>query len=126
MLIKTYRHFLSLAPESRKFNGDLFLAADKAVIDSYLSPQRGQQGHVLAVDAKFDAQNENPDEAREHPGYEGRLRLLGRLLWDDLNPQMLMQAHYPADLWPLAKNQPGQVYQHPLLLSADGAFISKA
>jgi hypothetical protein len=85
------------------------------VIDSYLGSESGQQqGHVLAVDVSYDPSEADPDRAEESPGYEGWLRLLGSLLWDDLGPQLLMQSYHLAELWPMARSDPEKIYRNPL------------
>lgn len=44
------------------------------------------------------------------PGYNNQIRVLGRLLFDDLYPQLTGLVQRPKDLWPLAMLHPYQVY----------------
>jgi hypothetical protein len=44
------------------------------------------------------------------PGYKNQLRVLGRLVFDDLYPQLAGLVQRPRDLWPLAMLHPKQVY----------------
>ena len=111
-----FRHFNSL----RKFNlvpsqtqSEVILAADKAVIDSYLNPTPGQGGFILAIDTDFDPNDVDSHRPDESPGYKGTLRILSSLLWDDVSALILMQSQHLEDLWPLAMNHPRQVYEGP-------------
>ncbi|KAL6857558.1 hypothetical protein ACO1O0_004998 [Amphichorda felina] len=111
-------HFNSL----RQFNlvppqahSNVILTADKAVIDSYLNPTPGQGGFILAIDTDFDSNDVDSSRSDESPGYNGTLRILGSLLWDDVSALMLMQTQYLEELWPLAMNHPRQVYEGPAI-----------
>lgn len=66
------------------------------------------------MDTDFDADEADPARMSESPGYAGWLRVPGSLLWDDLGALLLMQTQSLMDLWPLAKDDPEQVYRHPL------------
>ena len=90
---------------------DTFLVADKATIDSYLSAD--EDGHILAIDVDFDG-SADENRADETPGYEGWLRILGSLLWDDLGPLVLTQTQGLGELWPLSEPSSKRVYEHPL------------
>lgn len=97
-----------------RYHDDIFLVADKAVIDSYLDTNATTFGHVMAVESGFNAAEQDPGRMQESPGYEGWLRLQGSLLWDDFSALMLMQTQFPMELWPLAKDDPQKIYRHPL------------
>lgn len=92
---------------------DIYLVADQPSIDSYLKPVPEQGGFVLAVDVDFDPAD--IDRADETPGYHGTLRILTSLLWDDVNPLMLLQTQQLSDLWPLAMYHPLLVYSGPVM-----------
>ncbi|KAJ6440997.1 BUD22 domain-containing protein [Purpureocillium lavendulum] len=110
------RHFQSLlgADAVKDAHTDIVLVADKAVIDSYLAPAPDQGGFVLAVDVDFDPEDKDEQRDAESPGYEGTLRILGSLLWDDVGAMLQLQTQHLADLWPLAMNDGRLVYQGPL------------
>ncbi|KAK5988348.1 hypothetical protein PT974_12499 [Cladobotryum mycophilum] len=97
-----------------KTSTEIFLVADKPVIDSYLKPAPDQGGFVLAVAADFDPADVDEEREAESPGYDGSLRILSSLLWDDVGPLLTMQTQYLTELWPLAMNNPQQVYEGPL------------
>jgi hypothetical protein len=44
------------------------------------------------------------------PGFNNQMRVLGRLIYDDLYPQLAGLVQRPRDLWPLAMLHPYQVY----------------
>lgn len=92
---------------------DIYLAADQSSIDSYLNPIPEQGGFVLAVDVDFDPANQT--RADESPGYAGTLRILTSLLWDDINPLILLQTQHLEDLSPLAMHHPLRVYSGPVM-----------
>ncbi|CAG9983123.1 unnamed protein product [Clonostachys byssicola] len=108
------KHFASLEqfnliPEH--VNMGVILAADKAVIDSYLKPSPGQGGFVLAIEAGFDPNDEWRKQRNESPGYPGILKILGSVLWDDVSASMLLQARRLDDLWVLAMDHPLKLYE---------------
>jgi hypothetical protein len=49
----------------------------------------------------------------ETPGYDGQVRVLGSLLWDDVSAQISRQSQYLEDIWPLAMQNDLQVYEGP-------------
>ncbi|KAH6611544.1 hypothetical protein Trco_001564 [Trichoderma cornu-damae] len=94
---------------------DIVLAADEAVIDSYLRPSPQQQGgFVVAIDVDYDPDDMDPERLEESPGYTGAVRVLGSLLWDDVGALAFMQTQYLFELWPLAMHHPEKVYEGPL------------
>ncbi|VUC27686.1 unnamed protein product [Clonostachys rosea] len=106
-------HFASLVRLKlipKHINPLVILAADKAVIDSYLKPTPGQGGFVLAVEAWFDA-----DELGQNhgglPEYGGMVKILGSVLWDDVSASMLLQARRLDDMWVLAQDHPLELYE---------------
>jgi hypothetical protein len=98
------------------------LIADQASIASYLAPTPAPEstvpgdvgGFILAVDADFDAEDRDPDRAEESPGFDGSLRVLGSLLWDDLAALMAMQTQGLEELWGLAMDHPLKIYVGPV------------
>ncbi|KAK7937975.1 uncharacterized protein PG986_014843 [Apiospora aurea] len=109
--------------ESASFPGncfsDVFLVADEASVASYLNtaPQanipRGDIGpFITAVDAFFDP-NDPTFRAEESPFFDGTLRVLGSLVWDDVGALLLTQTQGLAELWPLAMEHPLEVYVGP-------------
>lgn len=114
-LTRYFRHFREYVKSEnapRQARQKMFLVADGDVIRSYLKPGKVKEGFILAVDAKFDPRETTPDE--ESPGYNGSMRVLGSLLWDDLGAMGLMQNQRLKDLWPLAFNNPSFIYEGPL------------
>ncbi|KAH8900438.1 hypothetical protein GQ53DRAFT_740541, partial [Thozetella sp. PMI_491] len=110
--------FLSLGDSADvpfRYVSDIFLVADEASVSSYLnrkpesSPPGDAGGFILAVESSFDPED-GPSRPDESPGYEGHMRLLGSLLWDDLSVLVAAQTQHLEDLWPLAMNHPEQVY----------------
>ncbi|KAI9166454.1 hypothetical protein HJFPF1_02556 [Paramyrothecium foliicola] len=121
------RHFAEYTDSDefpQKLVTDVFLVADEASIDSYLKPLPTPPagflspgdfgGFILAVDHGFDA-SEPQQREDESPGYQGTLRVLGSLLWDDLNAMLVMQTQHLEDLWPLAMYHPHSVYVGPVV-----------
>jgi hypothetical protein len=99
---------------------DTFLVVDYASVASYacqpvpddMIPTGDFGGFVTAVEANFDP-NDPGDHAEESPGFTGRLRILGSLIWSDLYALAQAQAAYPEDLWPLATHHPWNVFVGP-------------
>lgn len=89
----------------------VILAADKAVIDSYLNPSPGRGGYVLAIEAGFDPNDEWRKQRNESPGYPGIVKILGSVLWDDVSASMLLQSRRLDDLWVLAMDHPLKLYE---------------
>lgn len=95
------------------FHDGFFLAADKSSVDSYLNPGVNQSGFIVAVDNNFDREDTSGYRMDETPGYDGQVRVLGSLLWDDVSAQISRQSQYLEDIWPLAMQQDLQVYEGP-------------
>ncbi|KAK8076516.1 hypothetical protein PG994_003788 [Apiospora phragmitis] len=98
---------------------DVFLVADEASVASYLNtaPQvnisRGDVGpFIYAVDAFFNP-NDPTFRSDESPFFDGSLRVLGSLVWDDVGALLLTQTQGLAELWPLAMEHPLEVYVGP-------------
>jgi hypothetical protein len=115
------RHFHELRDsDGFKFNESGFLVADEASIKSYIhpfpesSPPGDLCGFILWIDANLDP-NEERKRADESPGYDGTLRILGSLLWEDFAALMVTQTQYDEDLWPLAMHHPLSVYVGPVV-----------
>lgn len=69
-------------------------------------PPGDNGGSILAVDTAFDPSYDYD----ESPAYDGMLRILGSLLWDELSVFLLRQAYRLEELWPLAMKHPWGVY----------------
>ncbi|CAH0040792.1 unnamed protein product [Clonostachys rhizophaga] len=95
------------------FHDGFFLAADKSSVDSYLNPGANQSGFIVAVDNNFDREDTSGYRMDETPGYDGQVRILGSLLWDDVSAQISRQSQYLEDIWPLAMQHDLQVYEGP-------------
>lgn len=122
-----YSHFKTFkdSPDfPNKYRADNFLVADRTSMDSYLNTPPPPDafigaagdfgGFILAVEADFsleDFQQGRPDES---PGFDGTMRVLGSLLWDDVSAMLVMQNQILEDLWPLAIHHPLQVYVGPV------------
>jgi hypothetical protein len=105
-----------------KYHCEMFLAADSLSISSHLSaPSKnippGDTGpHILAIDIGFDPNSTDEQERREEsPGYEGQLRILDSLLWDDVSALIDAQTQHMEDLWPLARLHPEKLYVGPVV-----------
>jgi hypothetical protein len=124
VLIDNGRHFLALREQddfqtNSDWDEEVFLFVDSASVESYLhpidttavdlQPQGDFGGFVTAVDASFDP-NDPGEHAEESPGFTGRMRISGNLLWSDLFALRKAQAASAEDLWPLAIHHPWQVY----------------
>ncbi|KAL7896714.1 hypothetical protein HDV63DRAFT_378348 [Trichoderma sp. SZMC 28014] len=109
-----FQDFRETADFPSGVRSDIFLGADKGVIDSYLHPTPEQGGFVMAIDVDFDPNAPDDERSEESPGYSGVLRVLGSVLWDDLGALLVTQTQHLSDLWPLAMNHPHSVYQGPL------------
>jgi len=71
-------------------------------------------GFLLAVDPDFDP--EDPDaRLDESPGFDGSMRILTSLLWDDWGVLDVMQVQTLSGLWPLAMHHPLTVYTGPVV-----------
>ncbi|KAK3319543.1 hypothetical protein B0T19DRAFT_445351 [Cercophora scortea] len=98
-----------------------FLVADKTAIDSYLTKADlpGQNlidpadlgGFVLVADENFDAAQAARD--KESPLFDGTVRVLGAVLFEDLWPQLFLSANRLSQLWPIACFHPLAVYAGP-------------
>ncbi|KAH7137362.1 hypothetical protein B0J13DRAFT_527997 [Dactylonectria estremocensis] len=93
---------------------DLFLVADGDTITSYIKPNVANAGFITVVDAPFDPNDVDDCVKHESPGYSGSVRVLGRLLWDDLGAMYQVENQELVDLWPLARHNPALVYEGPM------------
>jgi hypothetical protein len=83
------------------------------------------QGQVLAVDPDFDESaiaSENADAAKEGSQegtvtYQGRMRILGNLVWSELYPMLMLQSVGLEHLWLQAREHPLKVYTGPTVPS---------
>lgn len=106
---------------------DVFLAADKASIESYLNPirddaepiiPRGDLGSfVLAVRAAEERfrnrSNRGGGADQQRQEFDGTVRVLGRVLFDDFWALLSRNALRMADLAKMAEVHPRQVYVGP-------------
>jgi hypothetical protein len=121
MLTWRNRHFATFVKTEdfpSKFQDRIFLVADDYSVQSYTNPLPESMppgdngGSILAVDAAFDPTREDLDES---PGYNGTVRILGSLLWDELSVFLLRQTYRLKELWPLATKHPWGVYVGPVI-----------
>ncbi|KAK8108701.1 hypothetical protein PG984_014502 [Apiospora sp. TS-2023a] len=124
-------HFSTYA-ESASFPencfSDVFLVADEASVASYLNTAplvnlpRGDVGpFIYAIDALFDP-NDPTFRSEESPFYEGKVRVLGSLVWDDVGALLLTQTQGLAELWPLAMEHPLELYVGPTVEAQTNAW----
>ena len=99
----------------------MFLVADDASVASYLTraPQVSIPGgdvgpFIKAVDALFDPKDA-AFRSDESPGFDGTLRVLSSLVWDDVGALLLTQTQGLAELWPLVMEHPLEVYVGPVV-----------
>ncbi|KAK3318931.1 hypothetical protein B0H66DRAFT_253040 [Apodospora peruviana] len=115
------RHFSSLVPVTRFLTIQAFLVADKASIDSYLNKPvlPGQNlvdaadlgSFILVADQEFNPDRVPPNEA---PGWDGSVRVLGSVLFDDVWASMFERIHSNLwSFWPIAGVHPFGVYMGP-------------
>lgn len=126
-----YRHFNEVLnnPEGSNvpplnLQTKAFLAIDSASFASYMSNSHDttkssvlpgdSTRFVLAIDPEFDPEVgfHRPDES---PDYNGRMRVLGSLVWGDLYAILESQSAELGDLWPLAMHHPDQIYVGPVV-----------
>ncbi|PYH89297.1 hypothetical protein BO71DRAFT_336994 [Aspergillus ellipticus CBS 707.79] len=114
------RHFRKVAERNPfRINTDVFLALDTFSLDSFgerPSPPGGGmsegdfRSHILAVDAHFNPAAPPEEYAHKSPGFDGTMRILTRLVWNDLYAMLTLKSATLADLWPLAMDHPWKVY----------------
>ncbi|KAK7990882.1 hypothetical protein PG990_015162 [Apiospora arundinis] len=125
------RHFTTYT-ESAAFPencfSDMFLVADEASVSSYLNPAPGTSipggdvgPFIKAVDAVFD-RHDLAFRSDESPGFDGTLRVLGSLVWDDVGALSLTQTQGLAELWPLAMEHPLEIYVGPVVQKQANAW----
>ncbi|KAF2443573.1 hypothetical protein P171DRAFT_389887 [Karstenula rhodostoma CBS 690.94] len=93
-----------------------FLVVDSECFHSYMNPEpklgsikcSGDYGGYLKLVDTAAYRQELIDATS--PGYQNQMRVLGRLVFDDLYPQLAGLVQRPRDLWPLAMLHPKQVY----------------
>ncbi|KAJ0309701.1 hypothetical protein Brms1b_009095 [Colletotrichum noveboracense] len=124
--------FLPTGPDS------VFLAADKASIESYLHPIQDNAGPVIPVGdlgsfilavgsadserrRRGSGREEGEEVAEEADGFNGILRVLGSVLFDDLWASLFRHAFRLSDLARMAEIHPRQVYVGPTVpMERDG------
>lgn len=57
--------------------------------------------------------NDPTFRSEKSPFYEGKVRVLGSLVWDDVGALLLTQTQGLAELWPLAMEHPLELYVGP-------------
>ncbi|KAL6914620.1 hypothetical protein FSST1_012380 [Fusarium sambucinum] len=110
------RKFYSVLPDL-PVHHRMFLVIDEATIQSYLEPNASK--FVLAVDAQYGSigedgeEEEEPPSEQDHetPGYDGTVRILGSLLWDELGAMQTTQGVLLKHLWPYAMSDIEKVYR---------------
>ncbi|KAG8670327.1 hypothetical protein FPOAC2_09677 [Fusarium poae] len=109
------RKFYSVLPDL-PVHHRMFLAIDEATIQSYLEPNSSK--FVLAVDAQYgtveeEGEGDEPPSEQDHevPGYNGTVRILGSLLWDELGAMQTTQGVLLKHLWPYAMSDVEKVYR---------------
>ncbi|KAL4879942.1 hypothetical protein BJY04DRAFT_219747 [Aspergillus karnatakaensis] len=106
-----------------------FLAIDAASFTSYTTPNttnpisnhdhdhstpRTTHPFLLAIDPTFSS-HEGAYRPDESPGYNGIVRVTGRLVWGDLFATLATQSATLEEIWPLAMHHPDQVYVGPVI-----------
>ncbi|KAK6822719.1 hypothetical protein PG987_014264 [Apiospora arundinis] len=76
---------------------------------------------IKAVDAVFD-RHDLAFRSDESPGFDGTLRVLGSLVWDDVGALSLTQTQGLAELWPLAMEHPLEIYVGPVVQKQANAW----
>ncbi|KAF4951146.1 hypothetical protein FSARC_12997 [Fusarium sarcochroum] len=104
------KHFETLELPDIPVHERVFLVVDEATMTSYLKPTKDAEKFFLAVDVNYEATDEKDDES---PGYQGTLKILGSLLWDELSAMLVRQGAFLDDLWPMAMSDPESIYRGP-------------
>ncbi|KAB5559561.1 hypothetical protein GE09DRAFT_60295 [Coniochaeta sp. 2T2.1] len=121
------KHFKTFAESDdfpSRIQDSIFLVADEHSVRSYLNPlpesvPPGDNGpSILAVDDEFDPSD--TDHMEESPGFDGQLRILTSLLWDELSVFMERQTYRLMEMWPVAMRHPYGVYTGPVTRVQDG------
>ncbi|RGP69492.1 hypothetical protein FSPOR_4596 [Fusarium sporotrichioides] len=105
------RKFNSIISDSAHLHHRMFFAIDEATLKSYLEPNSSK--FVLAVDAQYESGEgaEKGEQDHESPAYEGTLRVLGSLVWDELGAMQTTQNVFLHQLWPFAMSDVEKVYR---------------
>lgn len=77
------------------------------------------KGHVLAVDADFEAPASTTDAGKESDPtkYTGQMRVLGNLVWSEVYPMLMLQSANIETLNMRARDHPMKVYTGPTVPS---------
>ncbi|KAI1841577.1 hypothetical protein JX266_012230 [Neoarthrinium moseri] len=122
------RHFETYRKSSAWINGlapSMFLVADDSSIESYLNGgvdflEPGNTGGFVLLTEAQPARSE--DRGNRDSDFDGTVRVLGSLLWDDVYAGMSVMALTPEDLWMMARLHPLQLYIGPLSKSQKQLF----
>ncbi|KAK3312732.1 hypothetical protein B0H66DRAFT_537814 [Apodospora peruviana] len=116
------RHFGTVV-EAEDFNfwDSIFLVADEQTVQSYTDPlpesvpPGDNLPSILAVDAVFTEESGDESESvSESPGFNGEMRILTSLLWDELSVFLYQDTYRLFEMWPLASRHPRGVYTGPI------------
>lgn len=76
------------------------------------------QGHVLAIDADFEAPAPTDASKEADPTkYTGQMRVLGNLVWSEIYPMLMLQSANLETLNMRARDHPMKVYTGPTVPS---------
>ncbi|CAI7659158.1 unnamed protein product [Penicillium glandicola] len=129
-----YQGIRSSEEWSHKLAPSLFLVIDHMGVSSYTEDifttsytkdkpfLKGDfQGQVLAVDPDFDESTTTSESAdhtvKEDLTYQGRMRILGNLVWSELYPMLMLQSVGLEHLWLQARGHPLKVFTGPTVPS---------
>jgi hypothetical protein len=138
-----YSHFQQIRTSeewSRKIAPSFFLAIDPMAVGSYTdenfqpTPTKDEvllkgdfQGHVLAVDADFEAPAPTTTDASaskeaDPTKFTGQMRVLGNLVWSEIYPMLMLQSANLETLNMRARDHPMKVYTGPTVPSQVGPW----
>lgn len=129
-----YSHFQKIRSSeewSRKIAPSFFLAIDHMAVGSYIGEnfhptatkdeallQGDFRGHVLAVDADFEAPAApDTDKEADPTKYTGQMRVLGNLVWSEIYPMLILQSANIETLNMRARDHPMKIYTGPTVPS---------
>ncbi|CAI7598309.1 unnamed protein product [Penicillium pancosmium] len=121
---------------SRKIAPSFFLVIDPMAVGSYTDENfqptatkdevllKGDfQGHVLAIDADFEAPAPADASKEADPTkYTGQMRVLGNLVWSEIYPMLMLQSANLETLNMRTRDHPMKVYTGPTVPSQVGPW----
>ena len=67
----------------------------------------GFRGHVLAIDADFESEDDNHGDVK---GFNGQMRIIDQLIWTDLYAMFARRCQFLHFMWKIAEDDPWKIY----------------